>query len=326
MVDMTDKCPKVSVIMNCFNGERYLREAIDSVYAQTYKDWEIIFWDNCSTDSSSDIAKSYDSRLRYFKGEEFLPLGIARNKAVGQAEGEYIAFLDCDDLWLPKKLELQMPLFEKGKDTILIYSNYLVRDLLINREYAAYNPPKDFHSGMITRYLCRGNFIGFQTVVIRKDALQRLDTVFDNGLMYAPDFDLYLRLSLLGKFDFTSETLVVYRKHKSNFTYSKRQIIAHDFSYLLDKYKRTLDKKSLKGIAGLYRGCFARDLRNAGFRIMPAFLIIGFSIRKILTSFAFLLFTEEQFCAMMDKLGSFGVLNFFLKLLYGISPLKKETK
>src|SRR3989337_956605 len=125
--------PTVSVIMNCLNCSKYLREAIDSVYAQTYKDWEIIFWDNCSTDSSSDIAKNYDSHLRYFKGEEFLPLGIARNKAVGQAEGEYVAFLDCDDLWLPKKLELQMPLFEKGKDTILIYSNYLVRDLLINR-------------------------------------------------------------------------------------------------------------------------------------------------------------------------------------------------
>jgi glycosyltransferase involved in cell wall biosynthesis len=318
--------PKVSVIMNCYNGEKYLREAIDSIYAQTFKDWEIIFWDNCSTDSSPDIAKSYDSRLRYFRAETFTSLGIARNKAVGQAEGEYIAFLDCDDLWLPGKLELQMPLFEKDRDTILIYSNYLIRDLLINREYAAFNPPKDFHSGMITRYLCKKNFIGFQTVIIRKDALQRLDTVFDNGLMYATDFDLYLRLSLQGKFDFTPETLVAYRKHKSNFTYSKRHIIAHDFSYLLEKYKRTLDKRSLKGIATLYKDCFARDLRNAGFRIMPAFLIIGFSFRKILTSFIFLLFTEKQFYVLIDKLESFGVLKHLLNIFHGISPLEKGTK
>jgi glycosyltransferase involved in cell wall biosynthesis len=309
--------------MNCFNGAEYLRDAIDSIYAQTFKDWEIIFWDNCSTDSSPDIAKSYDTRLRYFRGEAFIPLGIARNKAVGQAEGEHIAFLDCDDMWLPGKLERQMPLFEKDKDTILIYSNYLVKDLLINREYAAFNPPKDFHSGMITRSLCSKNFIGFQTVIIRKAALLRLDTVFDNGLMYATDFDLYLRLSLQGKFDYTPETLVVYRKHKSNFTYSRRHIIAHDFSYLLEKYKSSLDKKSLKGIAALYKDCFARDLRNAGFRIMPAFLIIGFSFRKILSSFTFLLFTEKQFYVLIDKLESFGVLKYILNMFHGISPLKK---
>lgn len=318
--------PKVSVIMNCYNGAEYLREAIDSIYAQTFKDWEIIFWDNCSTDSSPDIARSYDGRLRYFRGEAFTPLGIARNKAVSQAGGEYIAFLDCDDLWLPGKLELQMPLFEKDKDAILIYSNYYVRDLLINREYTAFNPPKDFHSGTITRYLSRENFIGLQTVVIRKDVLQRLDNIFDNGLMYATDFDLCLRLSFLGKFYFSPEALVIYRKHRSNFSHSKRHIIAHDFSYLLNKYKNTLDKKSLRGIANLYKGCFARDLRNAGFRIMPAFLIIGFSFRKILTSFTFLLFTERQFYVLIDKLESFGVLKYILTMFHHVTPLRKRTK
>ena len=70
---------KVSVLMNCYNGEKYLREAIDSVYAQTYPDWEIIFIDNVSTDNSALIAKSYDSRLRYYKTEKisrFMPREI----------------------------------------------------------------------------------------------------------------------------------------------------------------------------------------------------------------------------------------------------------
>ena len=62
--------PLVSVIMNCYNGEKYLREAIDSIYAQTYTNWEIIFWDNASTDNSAEIAKLSDSRLKYFYGEE----------------------------------------------------------------------------------------------------------------------------------------------------------------------------------------------------------------------------------------------------------------
>lgn len=316
--------PKVSIIMNCYNGAEFLRDAVDSIFAQTFTDWEIIFWDNCSTDSSPDIAKSYDSRLQYFRGESFIPLGIARNKAVERATGEYIAFLDCDDLWLPGKLELQIPLIEKNDDTILIYSNYIVWDLLINREYAAFNPPRDFHAGSITRYLSKENFIGLQTVLIRKAALQNLDTVFDNGLMYATDFDLCLRISFLGKFDFSTESLVVYRKHRSNFSHAKRHIIAHDFSYLLNKYKKILDKKSLRGIAGLYKSCFARDLRNAGFRVMPALLILGFSFRKILTSITFLLFTEQQFFVLIEKLESFGVLQYILNLFHSISPQKKK--
>ena len=64
---MTMKSPLVSVIMNCYNGETYLREAIDSIYAQTYQNWEIIFLDNASTDDSANIAKSYDKKIKYLK-------------------------------------------------------------------------------------------------------------------------------------------------------------------------------------------------------------------------------------------------------------------
>ena len=107
--------PKVSVVMNCFNSERYLREAIDSVFAQTYSDWEIVFWDNASTDNSARIAKSYGPRLKYYRGDENVSLGEARNYALGKARGEYIAFLDCDDLWAPDKLQKQIPLFNDLK-------------------------------------------------------------------------------------------------------------------------------------------------------------------------------------------------------------------
>ena len=105
---MLKEKPLVSVIMNCLNGEKFLREAIDSVYSQTYKNWEIIFWDNVSTDRSNEIANSYDSRLRYFRGKKTISLGAARIKALENCRGEYIAFLDVDDLWLTKKLELQI--------------------------------------------------------------------------------------------------------------------------------------------------------------------------------------------------------------------------
>jgi len=72
----------VSIIINCYNGEEYLSEALNSVYSQTYKNWEIIFWDNCSIDKSSIIAKSYGHKLKYYKSEFNTTLGEARNLAI----------------------------------------------------------------------------------------------------------------------------------------------------------------------------------------------------------------------------------------------------
>ena len=94
--------PLISIIINCFNGERFLREAIDSVIAQTYSNWELIFWDNQSTDSTANIVRSYhDDRIRYFYAPEHTSLGEARNLALEKANGVYIGFLDSDDKWLP---------------------------------------------------------------------------------------------------------------------------------------------------------------------------------------------------------------------------------
>ena len=119
--------PVVSVIMNCYNGERYLQEAIDSVYTQTFSDWEIILWDDASKDRTAEIAKSYDEKLRYFKGEKATALGQARNWAIDKARGEFIAFLDQDDVWLCDKLSKQIPIFEDPAVGIVI-SNTLFFD------------------------------------------------------------------------------------------------------------------------------------------------------------------------------------------------------
>ena len=105
--------PLVSVVINCFNGEKYLKEAVDSVINQTYKNWEIIFWDNQSTDKSAEIFKSYqDKRLKYYLATSHTKiLYEARNNALKKTNGDFIAFLDVDDWWLPDKLEQQIPLF-----------------------------------------------------------------------------------------------------------------------------------------------------------------------------------------------------------------------
>ena len=105
--------PLVSVIMNCYNGEAYLYESIKSVLFQTYANWELIFWDNRSDDKSAEIFKSYnDKRFKYYYAPQHTLLSEARNEAIKKSSGEFIAFLDTDDLWEKDKLELQVPLFK----------------------------------------------------------------------------------------------------------------------------------------------------------------------------------------------------------------------
>ena len=97
------KQPLVSIIMNCYNGEEFLQEALESVQAQTYKNWELIFWDNQSSDKSSTILKSFNEpRFRYYYAEEHRNLYDSRNLAIQVSKGDFIAFLDSDDSWIPK--------------------------------------------------------------------------------------------------------------------------------------------------------------------------------------------------------------------------------
>ena len=96
----------VSILMNCYNGEKYLEEAINSVLNQTYKNWELIFWNNRSNDSSEKIInKIKDSRIKYFLSEIHTSQYEARNKGLEKCSGEFIAFLDVDDYWHPENLK-----------------------------------------------------------------------------------------------------------------------------------------------------------------------------------------------------------------------------
>jgi len=217
--------PLVSVIMNCYNGEKYLREAIDSVYAQTYKNWEIIFWDNASTDKSTKIVKSYSSKMRYFRGGKTIPLGAARNKALKQCEGEYIAFLDVDDIWLPEKLELQVKKMQENPESIVCYSDgYAMYDEeKTKKKFSSYKNTK-FYQGNIFEKLILSNFINWQTVLINK-LLTKDELCFNETLTIGEDYEFLLRLSLLGDVIFSPEPLVYYRSHENNMSLNYELIL-----------------------------------------------------------------------------------------------------
>ncbi len=101
---MKKKLPLVSIIVNCFNGEKFLSQSIKTIFDQTYTNWEIIFWDNKSSDKSREIIKSFkDRRIKYFYSKKYNTLYKSRNLAIKKTKGDYICFLDTDDLWNKKK-------------------------------------------------------------------------------------------------------------------------------------------------------------------------------------------------------------------------------
>ncbi len=234
---MNENQPLVSVIMNCYNGGKYVGKAIESVIAQNYKNWEIIFWDNASNDNSASIAKSYnDSRIRYFKSDTTTPLGEARNNAVKQVKGDYISFLDCDDIWMYEKLQLQIDFLIKNKDISFLYSNAWVR-FSPEKKRILYSRFSTLPAGDIFSHLLINNFINLQTVIFRKQLLDGLEQWFDPKFEIAEEYDLFLRMLYGKKSAYLSEPLVEYRIHNSMSTISKFHLIPNELELILKKLK-----------------------------------------------------------------------------------------
>ena len=233
LTDEQGQHPLVSVIMNCYNGEKYLREAIDSVYALTYSNWEIVFWDNASTDMSAEIARSYDKRLKYFRGDETISLGAARNKALEQAKGEFIAFLDCDDIWLPEKLEKQIPLFLADDAVGLVYSDtYFFNEEGLRKRYYARRVP---YRGYQFQNLLNDYIISLETAVVRRAAIDALDYLFDERFTMIEEYDFFVRIGLDWKIDFIDEVLAKWRVHGASETWKKQDLFIQERRVMLQK-------------------------------------------------------------------------------------------
>jgi len=271
--------PLVSVIMNCHNSARYLPQALDSVYQQTFKDFEVIFWDNMSTDSSGKIAQSYGEPLKYFRGEEFLPLGAARNAAIEKATGKYIAFLDCDDIWLPEKLDKQVELLDSNKELGLVYSDSYVIDgngELIEGTYFSNKKPV---RGSAFKELFQSNSIPLLTAIITKEALNKVGG-FNPRYEIAEEYDLWLRMAEYYPIDFIEQPLAKYRVHSESVS-QKKAILAYQEELQIRHYwlnknpglKRELGGRSralkyrsivLAALSHIYRNKNMKSIRESG--------------------------------------------------------------
>lgn len=237
--------PLVSIIMNVRNGALTLREAIDSVMAQTCKDWELIVWDDRSTDASAAIVSDYrDARVRYFFSPEDTPLGKARGDAIRQAKANWIAFLDQDDIWLPGKLEKQLALADN--DTGLIYGR-TVRFYPSGRErdYDQAHEYKLLPEGDIfTQLFTKSCFIAMSSAMFRHSAIEAVGGIPDE-VRIIPDYYLYVAVARRHRVRAVQEVVCRYRTHSGSMSHVVAVEMHREVLWLIDQWADQLDPRTV---------------------------------------------------------------------------------
>jgi len=216
------KKPLISIVMNCHNGAEFLKESLISIVNQEFKNWELIFWDNQSTDNSPKIFLSFnDSRFKYFRSKKFTNLYTARNLAIRKTKGKIITFLDVDDLWLPQKLKQQVNFFKRNNFAEIVYSNYYVKKKIFGFKIKKLKFKEKLPNGNITNELLKDYKIGWLTVAIKKSIIKDNKKFFDEKVNMIADFDLMIRLSLKKKIFCIQKPLAIYRHHPLQLTRKK---------------------------------------------------------------------------------------------------------
>ena len=235
--------PVVSIIMNCHNGQKFLSDAIQSVINQSFKNWELIFWDNSSSDNSRNILKSFsDKRIKYFFSNKFCNLYEARNLAVKECKGKYITFLDTDDLWLKDKLDEQINFITKNTNFKIIFSNFYVLDETKNTKKIRHKI--NLPSGDITQNLLNYYSIGILTVFMEKSIFDSYK--FDKDYNIVGDFDFFIALSQIYKIGSVQKPLSIYRNHSSSYSNKRIKIYIDELKSWIKKNEENLKKKGFK--------------------------------------------------------------------------------
>ena len=259
---------RVSVIMNVRNGAPYLRESLDSVLAQTFSDWELIVWDDCSTDGSAQIVAAYsDERIRYFLSPELIPLGRARDRAIRQARGDWLAFLDQDDLWLPQKLEKQMALVdsEPGDRLGIVYGRTVAFDGTgRERDFDHWHEFETLPEGDIFVELFTDScFIAFSSALLRRSAYDEIGGIPDECQLI-PDYLLCLAVARRYRARAVQETLCRYRVHPSSMSHASHRRILEETLWLFDRWAQAVDPRLLARRRRVFQTLLAFDeMRHA---------------------------------------------------------------
>ena len=235
--------PKVSVIMSVYNGEKYLREAIESILNQTFTDFEFIIVNDGSTDNSLEIIQSYnDERIRIINNEKNIGLTKSLNKALKQAKGEYIARQDADDISLPNRFEEQMGYFEEHQEVVLLGTTvYLIDEngKIVGKRIVLAKPTiKD---------IFKENHFNHGSVMFKKEIVNQLGG-YNELIRYSQDYELWLRIAKSYEVRNLTQLLYKLRSHDENIRLTNWEESTLYNSLVLRSVRGELDEEVLNAI------------------------------------------------------------------------------
>ena len=240
----------ISIIINCHNGEKFLPKCLDSVLEQVYLNWEIIFWDNCSTDDSKKIFFKYkenDNRLHYFYSEKLTNVSVARNFAISKSQGRYICFLDVDDYWEKNKILKQID-FLKKKNASIVFTNFQI-EKNINKKKKIFIKKKLDNSNIVD-LLLKKYLVGMSTIMFDKTKVEKF--LFNKRYHIIGDFDFVMRNSLNENVVGIDEVLVNIVHHESNESHKKFKLYALELLHWYKRHKKDFEKyKNFKKFRGI---------------------------------------------------------------------------
>ncbi len=227
---------KVSVVIPVYNGERYLREALDSVLAQTFRDYEVICVDDGSTDGSVAIIKGYGERVRLIQ-QPNAGQGAARNAGVQRGVSTYVAFLDQDDCWYPHKLQQQVAALEADPGAVLAHCNSDRMDYegRLQQAGATLTENETALESPLGRLTGEGLILP-SAMMVRRDTFERVGG-FDPMLRGFEDFDLSARLKRQGRFIFLESPGMCYRVHAEGFRRTGGLYVIQSRARFLDRMR-----------------------------------------------------------------------------------------
>ena len=231
--------PDISVIMSVYNGEEYLIEAIESVRKQTFKNWELIVINDCSTDSTAKILQDFsikDERIKVHTNEVNLKLPASLNKAISLCTGKYIARMDADDICLPERFEKQYRFMEENSDVALSSCRFLT---LKNGVYASGGAGGRCDFRALRAMLLVSNPILHPGVIARAEIMKKFN--YDTTLTCTEDLELWTRMARNNqKLQILPECLLIYRLHDKQITSTTLERQHTEVSKIEQKYYSSL--------------------------------------------------------------------------------------
>lgn len=214
--------PLVSVIVNCFNGKNFVNRCIESILRQTYQNFEIVFWDNKSKDSTLSIIKNYnDKRIKIYSSNFHTNISVARNNAIKKSVGKYVCFLDIDDYWREDKLEKQLISFNDNNIGFSFTNFWYIENIenTIRKKKINLN----FEIGLINKIIKKYEIV-LSTIMLRRSLLIKLKKPFNEKYHIVSDFDFTLKLVEKTKFIHVHDHLTYRTWHGNNETINKREL------------------------------------------------------------------------------------------------------